>query len=189
MEFGTNTLSKIFSPANMRETKKRISFEYGESVRLKLTGYTTKDDQKAIIQKLNYTTSDSIGSFLKGYNNNQSFSPLYTVVVGCAGGVGGGYLGGFPGCAVGAVAGSVLGAGSTLNDPFFTQLESEYCFPEKETLLKDTAKKYYEYLQNNNNKDGKDYTKQLLELKRVLDEDNIDSTNAGILDRIIEETI
>ena len=189
MDLSTNAVSKVSSQTQIAIVKKQLAYDDGVDVRFKLVGYTTEADQKDIVRKLNYTTSERIGDFLKGHNENRAFSPLAAVSTGAFCGGAGAALAGLPGGAAGAAFGFLAGAGFSINNNFFTQLESEYFFPEKETLLKDTAKKYYEYLQNNNNKDGKDYTKQLLELKRILDEDNIDSTNAKILDRIVGETI
>lgn len=130
--------------------KQNAALQAGKKVADNIIGYTTDKEQKQIIEFTKSIDAESVKSFLSGYKAQQlgtifnRFISLYDLKKPI----------------------SILNIG---NNPvqFFTQLNDEYNFPEKDSVLRDVATKLAEYLENNGRQDEAKQLRTLLEREKI----------------------
>ena len=153
-----------------------------ENVFKALKGYTTRADQQEVINSTGKINSRNVIEFLRNYNskakNFQNKMVLATATIG------GACIGGYPGAAIGLGCGAVLNCTNDApGEGFFSQLNSEYGFAEKQGIISNVAQKLEAYLAVNGRRGFAD------EISEILSDGVITSEEAARLDKIAAKSI
>ena len=174
------------------------TYNSGKQVAKDLMGYTTREEQKRVVEYTKNLKPDAIGDFLKGYDSENTNlaqdmfdyggdtgffgTILGSTAAGTAAGAKIGFsIGGHVGLGIGAAAGGLLGICSPMVYPgnrFFEQVSTEIGFDEKQEVLHDVAGKLMEYYNKLGKRDA------VKEIKMILSKPEITTQDAIRLDEI-----